>query len=124
MAKRVIPRAMFQPLEGLTMAELCDTESLVNLTKQETYPAIEEAFNNKKTFATLFEINVTGYYIDIPKRSWVDALEELIKYNLTEEKFEECTKIKQLIDKIRQPIKVKPKNIADGEGTIRDTASN
>ena len=124
MAKRTIPKAMFQPLEGLTAADLHDNQMLMELVKAETYPAIEEAFNDKKTFATLFQINMTGNYIDIPKQYWVPALEECIKFNLTEEKFEECLEIKKLIESIKQPTKTVSKRKINGKGTIGNTTSD
>ena len=124
MAKRTIPKAMFQPLEGLTAADLLDNQTLIELTKSETYPAIEDAFNNKKTFATLFQINMTGNYIDIPKQYWIPALEECIKFNLTEEKFEDCLEIKKLIDRIKQPVKIVPKNKPNGKRTNGDSTSD
>jgi hypothetical protein len=124
MAKRIIPRAMFQPLEGLTAAQLHDSKPLVGLVRKEVYPAIQEAHQNKKTFATLFEVNSTGYYLDIPKQYWIAALEECIKFNLEEEKFEDCIKIKKLIDEIKKPTKTISKKIKDGEGANRDTTSD
>lgn len=124
MSKRAIPKAMFQPLEGLTAADLLDNQALIELTKAETFPAIEDAFNNKKTFATLFQVNMTGNYIDIPKQYWIPALEECIKFNLAEEKFEKCLEIKNLIDRIKQPTKTISKKKTDGKGTVGDSASN
>lgn len=123
MAKRTIPRAIFQPLEGLKASDLKDNELLFKLVKKETYPAIQEAFEGRKTFATLFEVNTSGQYIDIPKQYWVNALEECIKFNLVDEKFEECLKIKKLIDDIKAPTKPL-KKLADGKGANRDSSSN
>ena len=124
MSKRTIPRAMFQPLEDTTAAQLIESEPFRELVRKETFAAIEEAFQNKKTFATLFEINTTGNYIDIPKQYWVEALEECIKYNLTDEKFEECLKIKNLIDQIKQPTKSLSKKVKDAKGVHGDTTSD
>lgn len=103
MNKRVIPRALFEPLEGIRTSDLIDNEALMVLIKKETPEAIKEAFDNKKTFATLFEINGLGLYLDIPKQYWIPALEQCIAFNLEEEKFEDCIPIKNLIDKIRKP---------------------
>ena len=103
MNKRVIPRALFEPLEGIHTSDLLDNEALIALIKKETPEAIKEAFENKKTFATLFEINGLGLYLDIPKQYWIPALEQCIAFNLEEEKFEDCIPIKNLIDKIRKP---------------------
>jgi len=106
---RRIPRALFEPLEDISASELISNEALINLVKKETFLAIEEAFKNKKTFATLFEINSTGMYIDIPKQYWIPALEQCINFKLEDERFEECIPIKELIEQIRKPTKTLPK---------------
>lgn len=121
--KRTIPKAMFEPLKGLTARDLHDSAVLFSLIKKEVYPAIEEAFENKKMFATLFEVNMTGYYIDIPRAYWIAALEECLKFNLVEEEFEKCKDIKELIDKIKTPARQVSKKIKNGEGASRNTDS-
>jgi hypothetical protein len=124
MAKRLIPRALFEPFSGLQASDLMDNEPLLNLIRKETPDAIEEAFRSKKTFATLFEINTTGYYLDIPKMYWIPALETCIKLNLQEEHFEECVKLTNLIDKIKKAPRKPIKHIEDGEGVDRNTTSD
>lgn len=120
MFKRQIPRALFEPLEGIEASDLLDNTPLLELLKKETPLAIEEAHRNKKTFATLFEINGLGYYLDIPKQHWIAALEQCINFKLEEEKFEECIPLKKLIDELKKPIKTLPKKTQktknDGEG--------
>lgn len=105
MGTRRIPRAVFEPLEEIKASDLVINEALITLIKKETFFAIEEAFRNKKTFATLFEVNGTGMYIDIPKQYWVPALEQCINFMLEDERFEECIPIKTLIEQIKKPIK-------------------
>lgn len=105
MSKRRIPRALFEPLEDIKASDLITNEALINLVKKETFAAIEEAYRNKKTFATLFEVNGTGMYIDIPKQYWIPALEQCINFMLEDERFEDCIPIKTLIDEIKKPIK-------------------
>lgn len=105
METRKIPRALFEPLEDIKASDLITNEALINLVKKETFLAIEEAFRNKKTFATLFEVNGTGMYIDIPKQYWIPALEQCINFMLEDERFEECIPIKTLIDQIKKPFK-------------------
>ena len=124
MNKRKIPRAFFEPLEAIQASDLLENESLLDLVKNETPLAIEEAFRNKKTFATLFEINGIGLYIDIPKQYWIPALEQCISFKLTEEKFEDCIKLRDLIEEIRKPIKKIPKKKENGATVKRDTDSN
>ena len=128
MSARKIPRALFEPVEEMRAAELEETEALLNLVKKETPLAIEEAFKANKTFATLFEINSTGMYIDIPKTQWIPALERCIAYKLEEEKFEDCIELKNLIESIRKGNKLlskKPlKESKNGKRTNGDTNSN
>jgi hypothetical protein len=124
MNKRKIPRAFFEPLEAIQASDLLENESLLDLVKNETPLAIEEAFRNKKTFATLFEINGIGLYIDIPKQYWIPALEQCISFKLTEEKFEDCIKLRYIIEDIRKPIKKIPKKKENGTTVKRDTDSN
>jgi hypothetical protein len=125
--KRQIPKALFEPWEGMKAEELLENPQLVELVKKETPKAIQEAFQNKKTFATLFQVNHSEYYIDIPKPYWTDALEECIKYLIEEQRYEECKDIKKLIDDIKaRPKRIKKslKQTDSGETIDGDTISN
>lgn len=124
MSKRQIPKAFFEPLEDIRASDLLDSETLLDMIKKETPVAIEEAFRNKKTFATLFEINGMDLYLDIPKQYWVPALEQCISFKLTEEDFEGCIKLRDLIEEIKQPVKRIPKKKSNGTILERDTDSN
>lgn len=124
MNKRQIPKAFFEPLENIQASDLLESESLLNLIKRETSIAIEEAFHNKKTFATLFEINGMDLYLDIPKQYWVPALEQCIHFMIQEEDFEKCIPLRNLIEEIKKPIKKIPKKKTNGTVPERDTSSN
>jgi len=107
MAKRQIPKAVFEPWEGLESADLLQTPQLVDLVKREAPKAIKDAFENRKTFATLFQINHSEHYLDVPKQYWVAALEECLKYLIEDQRYEECKDIKKLIDEIKAGSKIK-----------------
>lgn len=124
MSKRQIPKAFFEPLEDIQASDLLDNEALLSMIKKETPIAIEEAFRNKKTFATLFEINAMDLYLDIPKQYWVPALEQCISFKLTEEDFESCIKLRDLIEEIKKPVKRIPKKKNNGTIPERDPDSN
>lgn len=124
MSKREIPKAFFEPLEDIRTSDLLDNEALLSMIKKEVPIAIEEAFLNKKTFATLFEINGLGLYLDIPRNHWISALEQCIKFKLDEEKFEDCIKLRDLIEEIKKPIKKISKKKDNGTVVERDTDSN
>jgi hypothetical protein len=124
MNKRQIPKAFFEPLEAIRASDLLENDSLIEMIKKETPLAIEEAFRNKKTFATLFEVNGIGLFLDLPKYYWIPALEQCISFKLTEEKFEDCIKLRDLIEEIKKPIKKIPKKKENGTIAERDTDSN
>lgn len=121
MAKRHIPKAIFEPWDGITAEDLLETPQLVSLVKRETPLAIKDAFDNKKTFATLFQVNHSEHFIDIPKSYWIPALEECIKHLIEEQKYEECRDLKKLIDDIKTgPVKITKKPLKqpnNGEAT-------
>ena len=127
MAKRIIPRAMFEPVEEFRAEDLLQTPQLVHMVKRETPLAIRAALEENKTFATIFEVNASGMFIDIPKSYWIDALEQCINYNLEEEKFEDCIELKKLIDEIKQTGKAAKKSYKtkkNGATSNGDTVSN
>ena len=109
MAKRQIPKALFEPFEHVEVSNLLENEALLAMIKKETPLAIEEAFKSKKTFATLFEVGGTGFYLDLPKQYWIPALETCITFKLEEEEFEDCIAMKNLIEQIRKGTKIVPK---------------
>lgn len=109
MAKRKIPKAVFEPLEKAVCAELVAMPSLVSMIEREAPIAIREAHKNRKTHATLFEINGLGLYVDIPKQDWVPALEQCIDLMSAKEMFEDCILVKELINEIKKPTKAPTK---------------
>lgn len=127
MAKRIIPRALFEPRDEFKAEDLLQTPQLVNMVKRETPLAIRAALEENKIFATIFEVGTSGMYIDIPKSYWIDALEQCISYSLEQEKFEECIELKKLIDQIKQSGKTAKKNYKpkkNGAASNGDTVSN
>jgi hypothetical protein len=126
-AKRIIPRAMFEPVEEFRAEDLLQTPQLVNMVKREAPLAIKAALEENKTFASIFEIGASGMFIDIPKSYWIDALEQCISYSLEEEKFEDCIELKKLIDEIKQIGKTAKKNYKpkkNGATSNGNTVSN
>lgn len=124
MGKRQIPKAFFEPLEHIKASDLLESDSLLDMVKKETPLAIEEAFRNKKTFATIFEVNGAGVYLDIPKQYWIPALETCIRFMIEKEDFEKCIPLRNLIEEIQKPVKKIPKKNSNGTIPKRNTNSN
>ena len=77
------------------------------IKKKEVPASIEYAIENKKTFASIFEINDSNCYIELHKNQWIQALETCILFYIEEEDYEACNKITKLIEKIKK----KPKKV-------------
>lgn len=106
MAKRKTIRALFEDIDKLTTEQILKSEALKDLLKHQVPVAIYDAYNSKKQSASLFEINNTDHYVEIPKKDWAQALETCIMWYLESEDYERCSKIKEIIDEIqKKPIK-------------------
>jgi hypothetical protein len=101
MGKNRPPRAIFEKIGTLTAQDIEASNILKGLLKVEVPKAIEYAIQNKKTFASIFEINDSNSYIELHKNQWISALETCILFYVEEEDYESCNKMTKLIESIR-----------------------
>lgn len=94
-------RAIIDQVESYSYSELVSSEQLKQLVYKETPLAIEEAIKHKSQYATIFEINNSGHYVEIHKTDWVDALNACITDLVAKEDYKECARINELIQKIQ-----------------------
>jgi len=88
--------------EGETDIEaLCENEMFIKAVFIETIAGIKDAISTKSKTATLFQIAKSDYYLELDKSQWKQALQTYIDRLIEEEKYEECSKIKVLMDKIK-----------------------
>ena len=80
---------------------LCENEVFVTAVFTETVAGITEAINNKTKMATLFQLAKSDYFIELEKSQWKQALQTCIDKLIETEQYEECSKIKVLMDKIK-----------------------
>ena len=80
---------------------LCENEMFIKAVFTETIAGIREAISNKNKTATLFQIAKSDYYLELDESQWKQALQTCIDRLIEEEKYEECSKIKVLMDKIK-----------------------
>ena len=105
-AKKEIPiRAIFDGVHDLKSEDVAKSESFLMLIKEKTPGIIEGAHKANSTFATLFEINDSGCFIEIHRNDWVNALESCITMYAEKEDYETCGKITALMAEIREKIK-------------------
>jgi hypothetical protein len=101
--KRV--RAVFENLRNLRSEDIESSEILKELLKNEVPKSIQLAHESKKIFASVFEINSTGAYLEIHRNHWIPALETVILWRIEsdrEEDYKMCAKLRDLIVKIRE----------------------
>ena len=88
--------------EGETDIEaLCENEIFVNAVFVETIAGIKDAISTRSKTATLFQIAKSDYYLELDKSQWKQALQTCIDKLIDKEEYEECSRIKMLMDKIK-----------------------
>ena len=100
---RQIPAVILNVIgEGKPDAEaLCNAEGFVNAVFIEAVEGIKDALITNKKTAMLFEVGKSDYYIEISKDQWKQALQTCLDRLIVDEKYEECSEIKVIMDKIK-----------------------
>jgi len=106
--KDKIIRAIFDNIQELTAEDIVKSQQFLDMLKERTPIAIEDAHKSNKIFATLFEINDSTSYIEIHKNNWISALESILAMYVTQEDYDTCKKIAWLIQEIKDKQKKIP----------------
>ena len=61
---------------------------------------VTEAIKENKKEIKLCEVKHSGIYITVEKPEWKNSLDSALEYYISTEEYEECSKIKNLIDKL------------------------
>ena len=107
MSKRKTIRALFDNIHDLSSEDISKSQQLKDLLKMQVPVSIYEAHCANKQYATIFEINASDHYVEIPKKDWVSAMETCILWYLESEDYEKCSKLKEIIDQIQTKAKKK-----------------
>ena len=102
-SNRQIP-SMVVTIKGEGQADieaLCNNEVFVKAVFTETIAGIRDAITTKSKTATLFQLEKSDYYLELEKSQWKQALQTCIDRLIETEQYEECSKIKVLMDKIK-----------------------
>lgn len=95
-------RAIFEGLDQLTAEDIQKSDILKNMLILHVPQSVEYALENNKIFATVFEINNSGEFIEIHKNFWIPALETIVLWLVEIEDYERCTEIHGLIKSIKE----------------------
>ena len=76
----------------------------LNSKKPQVYKSlvdgVSEAIKSKKKSIKLCEVKNSNILITIEKPEWKKSLDSALQYYINTEEYEECSKIKNLIDKL------------------------
>tara|TARA_B100000214_G_scaffold307861_1_gene239155 strand:+ start:199 stop:468 length:270 start_codon:yes stop_codon:yes gene_type:complete len=61
---------------------------------------VSEAIKTDKKEIKLCEVKNTNIFITVEKPEWKDSLDSALQYYIDKEEYEQCSKIKNLIDKL------------------------
>ena len=61
---------------------------------------VTEAIKSNKEEIKLCEVKNSGIFITVEKEEWKNSLDSALEYYISTEEYEECSKIKKLIDKL------------------------
>lgn len=78
--------------------QLVESEVLLSVLKKEVPKAINAAIKEKKTYATVFEINTFGVFVEIHKKDWISALNSCIEMHAKKEEYEVCVEINKTVE--------------------------
>lgn len=97
-----VPNLVITPLKGVSKEDILSHHPITDLIFDETPKAIEKALKGKRQSAIIIEINNSGFFIEIQKKWWVNALNSCLKHYEVKEDFEKCNFIKQIIISVNE----------------------
>ena len=89
--KRHIPVISFNELELKQKKRQVDKSRVEGIT---------EAFENNSNEIKLCEVKYANTYLTVHKDNWSGSLAKAMDFYIKKEEYEECSKIKKLIDKL------------------------
>lgn len=93
-------RVNFENLDEMRSEDLIESQTLVRVLKLEVPKAINKAIKERKTYATVFEINSFGIFVEIHKKDWISALNSCIALHAKEEEYEACGEITKTLESL------------------------
>ena len=86
------------------LANSFELDEELNYKKRQVYKSlidgVTEAIKSDKELIKLCEVKNSGIYITVEKEEWKQSLDSALEYYISTEEYEECSKIKNLIEKL------------------------
>lgn len=90
-------RVNFENINQIKSQDLENSEVLIQVLKKEVPKAVKKAIKEKKSYATVFEINSFSVFVEIHKKDWVNALNSCVELYTMNEEYEACSEISKII---------------------------
>lgn len=119
---RKVVRAIFDfNLDAMTAEDIASSEILKKLLSDNVPLSIKRAHSSGASHASLFEINASETYVEIPKSQWIPALETVISWHSDEkvQDYERCAEIAKLIEELKTGKKRENKNKKSGKTGVQ-----
>ena len=84
----------------IPILSLNDTSSKKPQVYKSLVDGVTEAIKTDKEEIKLCEVKNTNTYITVEKPEWKESLDSALQFYIDVEEYEECSKIKNLIDKL------------------------
>jgi len=98
---RKVVRAVFDSPHDVPPESIAASKELKALIKTQLPEVVKLALDHNKQYASIFEINDSSVYLEVHKKNWVQALETCLLWYVEDEDYETCTRIKDLIQRIK-----------------------
>jgi hypothetical protein len=93
-------RVNFENLHNIKSDDLVNSEVLVDVLKKEVPKAVNKAIKERKMYATVFEINSFGVFVELHKKDWISALTSCLDLYIKQENYEACVEINKTIESL------------------------
>lgn len=95
--KRKIPYLKITSNSPYDISVLLNYYEFNNALFKETINAVRDGIIKKRKQVTLFDLQGSGYQIDLKKENWKPSLQSALKFFETKEEFEKCAECINLI---------------------------
>lgn len=116
--RRQLKSINFTDTDKISAKDIPNIPNFKNLVISESYEAIKSAHDSLQEIAVLFEINNSGYIIEMKRDHWVKALEKAVKFYEKSEEFEKCILVNNLINQINEKRR-DPKNSTSNKRYVK-----
>jgi hypothetical protein len=99
-SKRKIPNLNISVNGAYQLDCLLDHPDFNRVIFNEIVTAVKEGIENKKSTVTLFEINESGFVVDLDKENWNSSLDSAISFFEKQENYEKCHECSNLKNQI------------------------